>query len=832
MARKAAADTDAKVIQNMREVREQYNALALNIMVSRADLFRRLTDPRRDIYKECGYPKVLTLDDYGDMYDRDGLAGRVVSFWPDETWKVDPEIKEGEERRLSSFERSFKDLQETLQLYSFCYRADELSGIGHYGLLLLGFSDGQDLSKPVRPGNGTEKPSRPGLKLNFLRPFEERQVRISKWDTDLKSPRYGMPITYSINFAELDAEQSAPKPVTTSVHWTRVLHIADRCKGSEVNGTPRQKGSFNYLMNVQKILGASPEMFWKGGYGGIAFQTQPELINSDVEIDKAAFRKQMDAFQNGLQKNLYLEHMTANPMSPTISDPTPHLEQQFRMIAVTEQVPMRIMLGSEQALAASEQDRGNVAARTVRRQYNHAFPRILKPLIERLIWTGVIEPPETGKFKSEWPNTNPPTDTEQSAAAMSETSAMATYVSSGVESLVPPFHYLTNVLGWSDEEAEAVIAEAEKLAKSREDALTLDLEGVPNANGPKPPDPNDNPEEGDSGPPGAQGPAAKGPPGKKPPVGNERLTTNAWSPEARAAALLARRRKGFKKDDDERKFRRPAAPDPMPIPKAAPAGKADAKGRFQVIAEYGQAPAISKHPADMITLEPGQDMTHDKLRSALKAFTGSENLHDIPALAGALPGSVVTATVVKLMGGRQGLDIETVHREYTSHRILKKDRAGNLFIENALLEMNDPAKMGSSTIGAKVFSDQVVAARRLGVKYLATDAAGMGNGARDRKKAGEFVGYYAWPLCGYQYQLRDKWLDDSHFDEENYPGAREEALKLFGNEARSISSVVSTAKGRDWWYKYGSGLSDMKFDLADNSTSMKLFRAYMAGKGK
>ena len=55
--------------------------LALNAAYSRLELFRRLADPRRSVYDECGWPTDLSDPDinvYQRLYDRFSIAQRVV----------------------------------------------------------------------------------------------------------------------------------------------------------------------------------------------------------------------------------------------------------------------------------------------------------------------------------------------------------------------------------------------------------------------------------------------------------------------------------------------------------------------------------------------------------------------------------------------------------------------------------------------------------------------------------------------------------------------------------------------------------------------------------
>src|SRR5690606_25975697 len=156
-------------------------------------------------------------------------------------------------------------------LWHYLERIDILSGIGHYGVLLIGLDDGMELDQPAAGLNerGEPLPNRPQRKITFLRCFDESLAKVESYETDVTNPRFGQPRFYNLTFADTRAVsviQGNTLSVTKRVHWSRVVHIADNRTTSEIVGTPRMKDVFNYLYDLSKILGGSAEMFWKGGF--------------------------------------------------------------------------------------------------------------------------------------------------------------------------------------------------------------------------------------------------------------------------------------------------------------------------------------------------------------------------------------------------------------------------------------------------------------------------------------------------------------------------------------------------------------------------------------
>ena len=123
------------------------NAASESLM--RSQFLSKLLDPRRDIDDECGYPKEISPQQYRYLYDREGIAQRVVSMFPTECWASDPMIRENEESDSTEFEETWEAIQKEMNLWHFLARADEMSGIGTFGILLLGLNDGKEMFMPV-----------------------------------------------------------------------------------------------------------------------------------------------------------------------------------------------------------------------------------------------------------------------------------------------------------------------------------------------------------------------------------------------------------------------------------------------------------------------------------------------------------------------------------------------------------------------------------------------------------------------------------------------------------------------------------------------------------
>lgn len=430
-----------------------------NFLLERKLWLQRLLDPRRDIDAECGHPEVMTVVDYRRLFDRGDIAGRVVSIWPEESWNESPRIFETEDEIQTPFEDAWDELEQKFHLYSMMQRADILSGIGRFGTILFGLDDGQDLDK-IAPGiDETGQPSGSGsAKLLYLRTFDESLMQVTSLVTDVTNPRFGLPQAYQINF--VDTSLLSTTVIAKGVHWSRILHLADNRSASEIFGAPRMERVLNRILDIRKVAGGSGEMFWKGGFPGLSLEALPGPTGAfDAELDVEATKKQLDAYMNGLQRYMSLVGMQAKSLGPQIADPSSHLDIQIRLIATALGVPWRVLVGSEAAQLASEQDSRAWNRRLDHRRREYLTPYLIRPFIDRMVAFGILPVPKS--IVVSWPDLNSPSDKDKADIAEKKSTALVKYMLGGSDALIPPFYYLTLILGMKDTEARAIIDAAE-----------------------------------------------------------------------------------------------------------------------------------------------------------------------------------------------------------------------------------------------------------------------------------------------------------------------------------------------------------------------------------
>jgi hypothetical protein len=431
-------------------------------------------DPRRDYDKECGYLRDQRPQHYKEMWEQFGLAARIVNLMPQACFSVSPDIYETERPRDTPFEKKVKALAShpDIALLYECQKADALSRLGEFGAILLGFDDGAPPNRIV-PGlneDGTPKPldgRRRPVNLIYATALDQTLIDIKTTDFDMGSRRYGWPKTYEVTFREVD-DFGVIKETKKDIHWSRVLHVAEAEGASKSRAIPLLKRTFDQLLDVRKILGGSAEMFWKGGFPGIAATVDPRFIEAGVEVNDEEVSEDMQRYIEGLQRSLVGVGFQYTQLSPGVADPTQHLMMQFQMIALSHGIPLRVFLGSEEAKLASGQDAKAWNSRVSERQNNYLTPRLIRPLINRLIYVGVIPPPKAvdangfPDFKVFWPDVAKPDANETSTVGDRRAAALMKYVTSGAYQVMQPSDFLRIVLGLDPMEVAVIMENAKK----------------------------------------------------------------------------------------------------------------------------------------------------------------------------------------------------------------------------------------------------------------------------------------------------------------------------------------------------------------------------------
>lgn len=440
----------------------QYSVLSA--IVARALLASKLGmqyNDERDIYRALGYPKDLTEEDFYARYRRQDIAKAVINRPVAATWKGGFRIEEGEKEE-TAFDKAWKELDSKFKIANVLRRADRLACIGNYGVLLLGLDDvnnKNDFAKPVESVSSRQ--------LLYLRPYRQGTVAIERNVKDTSDERYGLPELYKIKMVGASGEEQE-----ILVHYTRIIHIVPELLESEYKGIPPLEAVYNRLMDLEKLVGSSAEMFWRGARPGYQGKVDKEYQVSDDMIEK--FKQQIDEYENNLRRILITEGIDLKELAMQITDPSSHVDVQLQMISAVTGIPKRILVGSERGELASTQDRDNWADFIQSRRQEFA-EYVIRDLVDRLIEYEVL--PEPKQYNILWEPINVPSEKDKAEVGRIRAQALKDYVTSGSEIIMPVDAFLEHLLGLPPEQVEALSKELESMAREEENASNRNNSG-------------------------------------------------------------------------------------------------------------------------------------------------------------------------------------------------------------------------------------------------------------------------------------------------------------------------------------------------------------------
>jgi hypothetical protein len=405
----------------------------LQQLFNRSNLFSKMlgTDTfsgNRDVYSALGYPKEINATDYWNRYTRQDLAKAIIDRPVKASWKGTIEVIENTEKESTPFEKEWEELYSRLKLKSVFIRADKLTGLGRYSIILLGLNDTkslEDFRKPVS--------KKVGLKLMYVKPLSEQSATISELEKNPNSERFGLPLYYDIKVTEEAA--GIFTGTSLKVHYTRIIHLVEDLMESEYLGTPRLQAVYNRLIDLEKIVGGDAEMFWRGarpGYTG--------TVDKDYQMTTKAFdelQKELDDFENNLRRILVNEGVTYKALAQQIADPSSHVDVQIALTCAVTEIPKRILMGSERGELSSAQDKQEWISYVTSRREEKNEPMILRPAIDKFIEIGLLPQPKD-PYIVVWDKLFSLSDSEKVTMGRERATALKEYTANPITSEIMP----------------------------------------------------------------------------------------------------------------------------------------------------------------------------------------------------------------------------------------------------------------------------------------------------------------------------------------------------------------------------------------------------------
>lgn len=420
----------------------------------------------RDIHAAAGYDGTISYGQYLLRYQRQDVARRVVNVAADDSWRLPPEMLDGLDLDTAQEDTEFtrawalladsqaEEAETRRGLLHYLHRLDRVSGIGRYGVLYLGLADGESPEREARAGSLSGPSS-----LLFASVFDEASAKVLRYDDDRRSPRYGRPVLY-----QLVERNEAGSSVAFEAHWTRCLHVADNVLTSDLAGAPRLEVVWNRLIDLDKLAASTGEAGWRAMVPAYAFSTKDGY---ELGGDAAERTAQMDEFTNDLRRYIELSGMDVTELGAQLQDPSGAVGVILKLISAGTGIPLRKLVGSEMGQLASGQDDDNWTDVIEARQQQHVTPAILRPVVNRLLWLGVLPQPDSGAYSVWWPSQRQKSQKEGAEIAGLAATALQTV---GAE--VDPRLFAQTYL--PDLPADAVTEKAQEPPSPPPDALFAD----------------------------------------------------------------------------------------------------------------------------------------------------------------------------------------------------------------------------------------------------------------------------------------------------------------------------------------------------------------------
>ncbi len=402
----------------------------------------------RDLYETLGYKKSLRTADFIQQWKRHDIARAIVDRPVKKTWQGPVFVTESTEEDETVLEKSFKELEKDLQLKNKFMRVDRLSQLGRYAILLLGFddSDQETWGQPVSTGK---------RELRYIRVIGEQNAEISTWEQEQDNPRYGLPRLYKVKFRKPGQKD---QHTSLTVHHSRVIHVTPDLLEDEIEGIPVIETAFNRLQDLEKLVGGSAEMFWKGARPGYAGNADPDYkLGADVE---EKLKEQLDEYEHNLRRFIVSEGIDLKSLAQQISDPKGHVEVQMQMISAVTGIPLRILLGSERGQLASAQDDDNWKEWIYTRRQEQSEPGIVRPFVDKMISHEVLPPiiDQNQDYEVSWSDLFTMSDKEKAEVGKDRAQALANYVKEPMaQQDVPLEGFFRYFLRLDDQEVEHLL---------------------------------------------------------------------------------------------------------------------------------------------------------------------------------------------------------------------------------------------------------------------------------------------------------------------------------------------------------------------------------------
>lgn len=404
-------------------------------------------DHKRNIAQQGGYPDVITLRQHYDMAHRNGLGHNLAFGVVKDTWRVFPELYDGEEdaeRRKSSpteFEKAVDEHFERLNVWDRIKGLDYAQRPMRYGALMYVTSE-QDATS-----TDDVLMRLPSIDyLVDLRVYHEAQLPVETAHQNPASINYGMPINYSIR-TNVAGSTNEWENSGYKVHASRVFAFGEGALDGSIYGVPCNESCFEALMDCAKIRMSGAEGFYQNASNKYANTLPDNATAADAE----EVLQSMEDFDNEMSRSLVTVG-DIKMLQTTLSDPTKPWSVAFSEACAAHSKPEAVVRGEISGERASTENIKSWNREVMDRQVsvgNKIIKAFLKDIQEKFNF-----PKPSNYLNIVWRDLNESTADQQ--AALAKTRAETNKIC--IESRMAPVYSTEFMQAEAGAPVEAVVA--------------------------------------------------------------------------------------------------------------------------------------------------------------------------------------------------------------------------------------------------------------------------------------------------------------------------------------------------------------------------------------
>ena len=404
----------------------------------------------RNLYDAVGYPETadLQFEHYWSWYHRNPYAAPIIDRPVDDTWQDAPEVTDQADRSAGDGEETpfEQDVRELLEgeatrrsLHNRLHTIDFYARLGEYAVLVLGLP-GDDLSEPVEDGslNGLDD-------IDYIAPFDQGRIAELEKDKNLTSARYGLPEYFDIEVADGEMER---------VHHTRAVHIIgqDRYQ-DDLHSRPALLQVANPLLDLEKILAGSAEMFWRGGWQGMVVNppTGPDGQPYSFDDDGDGLQEQIEEYRHNLRRTLFPSGGEIESIGSDISSPADHVQAQVEALSSASGIPQTFIKGNETGERATSEDKQRWNQHIGSRRNTHAEPQIFRKVLDHFLALGAVSEPTGEGYDVDWKPLSEPSEAEEAEIMSTKANALKAAAGGTPDVLASIGEIRSEVFGWEAE---------------------------------------------------------------------------------------------------------------------------------------------------------------------------------------------------------------------------------------------------------------------------------------------------------------------------------------------------------------------------------------------